>query len=292
VRLFALAVLLAGCVVFSRGASGAFPGKPGWIAFVSGESTGIWLIDAEGRNRRKLTPRLREDQRHPAWSPGGRWLMYTAKGLWIARVDGSGRRRIGRYGSDGAWSPDGRRIVFAGKPTKTACTDIYSMRLNGSAVRRLISTSACETNPSYSPDGKWIVFEAQTPYAQHIVVAPSTGGGRLRVIGTGFSPDWSPSGAAIAFVSGTTTIRVVDPSGRLLRETDVAGPDNFSVSAVGWSPGGDQFVFAQLQATGTVGPRRGGDRIYRANIDGSDRRELTQTGIDNDREPAWQPAMS
>lgn len=287
--LLCVVCFLSGAVATGT-ASGLFPGEPGLIAYVSGGTDDIRLVAADGRIRGKLTPRVQENQRDPSWSPGGKWVMYTAQGLWIVRPDGSGRRRVARFGADGSWSPDGTRIVFLGKATRSGCTDIYSMRLNGKDVRKHTFTRACERNPSYSPDGSSIVFEAATDYGNHIVVAPARAGrAHASVIGTGFSPNWSPDGSAIAFASGTR-IYVVDPTGRPVRELELARPDNFEVSSVAWSPRGDAFVFAQLQATvNSIGIRRGGDRIYRIGIDGSDRRELTVTGIDSDASPAWQP---
>jgi Tol biopolymer transport system component len=278
-----VAGLLAGA------AGGAFPGQLGLVAFVPGVSKGIELVDpSRPINRRKLTPERREDQRQPAWSPGGRWLMYTANGLWIVRPDGRGRRRIAHFASDGAWSPDGSRVVFTSKPTSSDCTDIYSMRLSGRGLRNHTFTHACESNPSYAPDGKWIVFQAATEYGEHIAVVSNDGRSR-RVIGTGHSPDWSPDGRSIAFASGTS-IRIVDPNGRPIREVELATSNNFNVTSLAWSPRGDQFVIAQMQATlNSVGVRRGGDRIYVVNTDGSGRRELTATSIDSDTDPAWQP---
>lgn len=280
-------LILAGLSVGT--AKGAFPGEPGLIAFVPGESKGIELVDpSRPVNRRKLTPQRREEQRQPAWSPGGRWLMYTANGLWIVRTDGSGSRRIARFASDGAWSPDGRRVVFASKETRNNCTDIYSMRLNGTGLRNHTLTHACESNPSFSPDGKSIVFQASTEYGQHIVVAGSNDHSR-RVIGDGASPDWSPDGKAIAFAVGTT-IRIVDPNGRPVRDIQLAAPNNFKIASVSWAPRGDRFVVAQMQATlNSQGVWRGGDRIYVVDSDGSGRRELTSTSIDDDADPVWQP---
>ena len=268
-------------------ARATYPGVPGTIAFTRELTDSIWLIEADGRSERPL-PGPKERQRDPAWSPAGRWLMYTARGVWIVRPDGSSRRRIAPNGADGSWSPDGASLVFTSKATRRACTDIYSMRLNRTRVRMLTSTSACETNPSYSPDGKWIVFQAQTSYATHVVVTRSDGKGDTVVVGNGHSPDWSPDGTAIAFAAGSR-IHVVDRAGKKLRELDledqVAGRSR--LFDVAWSPSGDGFVFSQLQASGAT-VRRGAGAIYRIRADGTDLRELTVTGIDTDSQPVWQ----
>jgi Tol biopolymer transport system component len=280
---------LAGGAMSARA---AFPGEPGLIAFVLDTTDGIFLMSPTGAPQRRLTPR-RETQRDPAWSPGGRWIMYTANGIWVARPDGSRRRRIARFGSDGAWSPDGRRVIFVGRHTKIHCTDVFSMRLNGADLRRHTFTRACERDPSYSPDGESILFIASTEYASHIVVKNSRSewtGGRT-VIGEGHSPDWSPDGRSIAFAFGSE-IRVVDPTGLLVHRLDLADrvAGRFDVRDVSWSPAGDEFVFAQVQGGPTsVGISRGGARIYRVRIDGTALRELTVTAIDSDTQPAWQP---
>jgi TolB protein len=265
-----------------------YPGEPGLIAFTRDLSDSIWLMEADGRDQRRLL-RTNERQRDPAWSPSGAWLMYAARGLWIVRADGSNGRQVAPFASDGSWSPDGSRLVFTSRATRTDCTDIYSMRLNRTMLRKLTSTNACERDPSYSPDGKWIVFQAQTPYATHIVVKRADGRGITTVVGNGHSPDWSPDGTSIAFAV-ESQIRVVDRAGKQLRELELESLSDgrFDVLDVSWSPSGDAFAFSQVQASPRAGSR-GAGRIYRVRLDGSELRELTVTGIDADAQPAWQP---
>jgi Tol biopolymer transport system component len=286
-RIWLTAAAAASLLAMGGGGSAhaSFPGTPGLVAFTRDISNSIWLMEADGRNQRRLTA-SRERQSKPAWSPNGRWLLYRADGLWIIRPDGSGRRRVAKYALEGAWSPDGGRIVLVSKETQRRCTDLYSMRLSGTQVRQITSTGACEYEPSYSPDGNWITFSAVTDYATHIVVTRSNGSrdGR-RVIGSGVSPDWSPDGKAVAFASGTTIV-IVAPDGRELRRLELGGPGLGSISAVSWSPAGDAFVFAQTEAPGGSG--RGAREIFRVRTDGTDRRRLTVTSIDNDDDPAWQ----
>lgn len=68
---------------------------------------GIWVMDADGRNRRRLTDgSLSGDfdtHRQPAWSPDGEWIVFedwdftdgsAASGLYMIRADGSGLVKI------------------------------------------------------------------------------------------------------------------------------------------------------------------------------------------------------
>ena len=56
------------------------------------------------------------------------------------------------------WSPDGARIVFDGDRLEKGDLEIYSMKADGSDVRRLTNNPALDALPAYSPDGKRIVF--------------------------------------------------------------------------------------------------------------------------------------
>jgi TolB protein len=74
------------------------------IAFhrVSGGRSEIWLMEADGSNRRAITDTFL-DEYSPAWSPEGQWIVCTAgtehdgRGtfdLWLMRSDGTGRHLI------------------------------------------------------------------------------------------------------------------------------------------------------------------------------------------------------
>ena len=181
--------------------------------------------------------------------------------------------------------------MFLSKATRTSCTDLYAMRLNGRNVRRVTFTSACESDPSYSADGRRLVFEAHTDYADHVVIATLGPRGILRTtVVDGHSPDWSPDGRFVAYVSGTRVI-VVNTDGRVQREVELSSRDHSQITAVAWSPRGDRLLVAQTYAPPgcSIGVCRSGTPIYSVAMDGSDRREITYPGIDHDGEPAWQP---
>ena len=98
-------------------------------------------------------------------------------------ADGSNPRNLTRHplndGRDGgyAWSPDGRKILFAtnrdrnrGRDGKVA-TELYVMNADGSGQRRLTRTSEWEYVHSWSPDGRKLVFD-RFPIEAEVGVLP------------------------------------------------------------------------------------------------------------------------
>lgn len=67
-------------------------------------------------------------------------------------------------GSSFDWSPDGRTIAFSHTPTPWVddwvLGDISVVDVEKQEIRPLVHTKAAERSPLYSPDGKWIAFQA------------------------------------------------------------------------------------------------------------------------------------
>jgi Tol biopolymer transport system component len=56
------------------------------------------------------------------------------------------------------WSPDGQYIVtYSGEPWHR---EVYIMNADGSGARQLTPEGGNSQGPSFSPDGKWVVFTA------------------------------------------------------------------------------------------------------------------------------------
>jgi Tol biopolymer transport system component len=77
------------------------------IAFTNGKS--IFVIDADGRNSRRLT-----DGADPAWSPDGSSIVFVRsesqrrdarQDVWVMSATGTAQRRIIRDGDDPDWQP-------------------------------------------------------------------------------------------------------------------------------------------------------------------------------------------
>lgn len=122
----------------------------------------LWVMRSDGTKVRRLTRAPYEDT-EPAWSPNGRWILFTrfhrppgGVDLWIVHPNGS---RLHRFRSDNpvpdddpAWSPDGRRIVFDSCRRLTLCGDeLMTMRANGKGKRRPLRPRVIGLNAAWQP---------------------------------------------------------------------------------------------------------------------------------------------
>ena len=109
-----------------------------------------------------------------------------------------------------AVSPDGQWAVV---PVTTwdvkedkALTDLWLLKTDGSESRALTTHEGSETSPAWSPDGKWIAFEAKREGDENgqIYLLPLGGGEarRLTKVPTGASaPKWFADSRRVAFIS-------------------------------------------------------------------------------------------
>jgi Tol biopolymer transport system component len=177
-----------------------------------GEVSDIWIMDPDGSHGRPLVRDPANDSQ-PAWAPDGRSFVFTR--------DSGGQPQLYMYSfSDGrvqpltqpgtwrdayaaSWSPDGRRIAFAGGLAKDASDngDLFTVQPDGSGVRRLTSTPTWdESDPDWSPDGTRVLYARQHGYADpQLMTIGSSGGRPHRLMRSSLGdPAWSPDGRSIA----------------------------------------------------------------------------------------------
>jgi len=124
----------------------------------------VWITTAKGGRATALTSHLEADA-FPVFSPDGKWIAFASKrnGNWdifaIPAEGGAARQLTYHSGSEipFGWSPDGRNLLFSSK-RDTVNNTLYALD-----VRTLRSEVLCEdyapiNYPSYSPDGKTVVY--------------------------------------------------------------------------------------------------------------------------------------
>lgn len=176
-----------------------------------------------------------------AWRPDGRELVFEgvkagSHGLYAVRLDGTGPRAIlpstprDTDWMDLALSPDGTKIAYTKwvDGGQIHITDVDT----GQDRTLLFDGTTNNLNPSWSPDGKQLVFLRYFGGYYHAAVAPATGGpvvliGPAMLEGTdGAVAEFSPDGSkVIAFYHADNSTWMLDATGGL-GERLPAGIDN------------------------------------------------------------------
>ena len=191
------------------------------------------------------------------------------------------------------------RIAFASD--RDGNWEIYVMDVNGGNPRNLTNDPSDDRDPSWSPDGKRIVFFSNRDGhvidgrpTSEIYVMDADGGNPQNLTNDRNDdrfPSWSPDGKRIAFVSDRDgppryfDIYVMDADGGNLQRLTSDPRDDRNPS---WSPDGERIVF---------GARREGHfetkfavtyEIYVMDADGGNQQRLTENRK-NDWGPSWSP---
>ncbi|MBA3533584.1 MAG: PD40 domain-containing protein, partial [Ardenticatenales bacterium] len=123
----------------------------------------LYLIDAEGSNRKLLTQGSDMTHLHPAWSPDGEQIAFTSTlsetmALYVMKADGTEIRQVTSE-TEGftspAWSPDGQTLLLQPDSEETG---LYLIQADGSDLRQVEGITRAVTGATWSPDGQKIAF--------------------------------------------------------------------------------------------------------------------------------------
>jgi Tol biopolymer transport system component len=178
------------------------------------------------------------------------------------------------YDAEGAYSPDGKRIVFASnreayqrkltpeeqtvfERDKAYFMDIYTMNADGSDVRRLTTTPGYDGGPFYSADGKKIVWRrfSEGGETAEIFTMNVDGSDQKQITRMGvlsWAPFFHPSGDYVIFGSNRQGFQnfelyIVDSHGQKepVRVTYTEGFDSLPT----FSPDGTQLSWTSNRTT-------------------------------------------
>jgi Tol biopolymer transport system component len=211
------------------------------------------------------------------WSPDGKFLAFAAKRGPrddILIVDVGRNKEVERIEvklsgvTTPSWSPDGKQIVFTGY--EGGLSDLYVVNRDGSGLRRLTEDKYADLHPVWSPDGGSIAFATDRgPETDFRTLASGNSRialydlatGSVRVLdrmenGKNVSPQWSPDGRSLAFVSdrnGVSNVFLYD-----LEANDVYQLTDFYTGAQGitplspvlsWARESDRLAFVYFEAS-------------------------------------------
>lgn len=228
------------------------------VAVGDREKSSIWIYDLGTSTFSRLSST--EAATAPSWTPDSKRVVYLALGdkerfaIWSQNADGGSPAEklldLANLTPAVTISPDGRSAL-ALSYTNNAW-QLYRVALDSTrvSVPYLLSGGTGATQPSFSPDGKWVAVSSQESGQDEVSVRsfpdPSA---RVQIsAGGGTAPSWSADGTRVFYVNGrvlmstklaTTpglrvisrdTVTVAVPTGmggQLIRNYDVARDGRF-----------------------------------------------------------------
>jgi len=288
---------------------------PGNLVFDSNRTGNyeIWTMNAEGGDPQRLT----NDPAYDSWwariSPDRRTILfyrtpagthdrdYSKTSLWAMAADGTNLVELRPAGLDGwvfqghaEWSPDGSQLVMFGGSRFSP--QIWITNNLGGDPRAVTQRGGSNVDPSWSPDGRTIVFvgcpgSLCLPNDHEIYTIPAAGRVPTRITYDNLpdnDPYFSHNGRELAWLTklsggllsvGTWDIRLlpVTQTGSQVTAATGAQPklllpdkDNAINSKPSWSLDDQTIYFHRA-----IGSLKGGFQIWAINVDGSNLRELT-----------------
>lgn len=267
----------------------------------------IFIVNASGANRRRLTNNKLSESA-PSWSPDGLTIAYACGGAKasvaadICSMDSAGNehQQLTTHPADEVdpvWSPDGTRIAFLRRmKCHGGCPgpgyELFVMSAAGGTARRLTRSDWSEDSPSWSQDGRGIVFSrvkgdpTRPSSLQYDLFAVDVATRRLTNLTR--SADLHERDPDVAPVDGTLVLTVQDGTTSYLATMAPGGDDtpqplgkNESGSLPAWSPSASSVVFVDDSAEGAG--------LYVIDRDGGLRRQIP-VGEWTPVSPDWRPS--
>jgi len=176
----------------------------------------IFTVPAEEGVVRAITSSSGSAERHPAWSPDGKWIAYWSDRtgeyeLTVEPADGTGEpRTVTRLGAGYRyapfWSPDSKKVAFIDHIRRIWIVEVES----GEA--KLVDTAPVGSHgelaawtPSWSADSRWLAYDRPLPHRVPAVWLHDTRTGRTHRVTSGFyaaySPTFDPAGKYLYFLT-------------------------------------------------------------------------------------------
>jgi len=199
-------------------------GKRAAVTVSEGGGQEIFIYDSDRDVMTRLTSGAGV-YRGPTWSPDGRHIVFASvgNGIFQARADGASQPQAVLQSQavqyPGSFTPDGKRLAYAenrggGEQLWTVPLTEEGGQLKGGTAEPFLKSSAIDSIPTFSPDGRWLAYASTESGATEVFVRPfpqpaSGSGGKWQIsTNGGTGPAWSRSGHDLFYQSGDQIMAV------------------------------------------------------------------------------------
>lgn len=132
-----------------------------YIYFNEGVSSAIHRVKPNGADFQKVTEgrdgNISPDGKKIVFTQKGT----KGYGVWVMDADGQNRKQVVPHESEiggiaPVWSPDGKKIAFSGQDNEYA--EIFVCNADGSNLQQLSKLQKISSSPAFSADGQYITF--------------------------------------------------------------------------------------------------------------------------------------
>lgn len=278
-------------IIFVRGGA---PNRQGEIPNPTSQPDGakreIWIIDADGKNLRKLT-----SGSSPSLLPDRKTVSYLNRGrIWTIGLEENSKAEqlfeMRGGASNPMWSPDGNQLAFVSNRGDHSFVGVYDKKEH--TINYLNPTVDRDNNPVWSPDGKKIAFMRTPNQSQILPFAPRRSGLPWSImvadVASGkVSEVWKAKervGSVYRFISATKQL-FWGANNRLIFPWEGDGWTHlYSISAAGGesiclTPGEFEVQFVSISNDGT-------EVFFSSNQNDIDRQHIWKVGVNGGKPEA------
>src|SRR5687768_3840064 len=224
-----------------------------------------------------------------SWSRDGKKVVFSKEGddskaLYLAKEDGSNEIKLPFMAGNMEWSSDGTKLIYQYGPNDS---EIFIYTLATNAITPLITNPGFDSDPSFSPDGKSVLFVSDRDGNSEVYIKDLDGSPPRRLTNHPAHdefPTFSPDGTQIVFNSNrhdeNFDVYLMNVDGTGLRRLTTWNSDE-EIRPGCWSPDGTRIAIAST--------KDGKPNVYVMDVEPFSPAPILQDAAKDFRYPSYSP---